>query len=71
MRPRVPWKFETGPNNTLMPAGSRKSEFVHGTEIIVKGFLAKAGDRLPAGVFARDDALGNTGLGYRGHKTRV
>jgi len=39
----VTWRVETGPTNTLMRAGLRKSDFTPGTEIIVKGFLAKSG----------------------------
>ena len=39
----VTWRVETGPTNTLMRAGVRKSRFIPGTEIIVKGFMAKSG----------------------------
>ena len=39
----VTWRVETGPTNTLMRPGLRKSDFTPGTEIIVKGFLAKSG----------------------------
>jgi uncharacterized protein DUF6152 len=39
----VAWKVETGPTNTLIRGGLRKSDFVPGAEIVVKGFLAKNG----------------------------
>jgi hypothetical protein len=39
----VAWKIETGPTNTLIRGGLRKTDFVMGEEIIVKGFLAKNG----------------------------
>jgi len=39
----VAWKIETGPTNTLIRGGLRKSDFVPGAEIVVKGFLAKNG----------------------------
>lgn len=39
----VAWKIETGPTNTLIRGGLRKSDFRMGEEIVVKGFLAKNG----------------------------
>ena len=39
----VNWRVETGPTNALIRAGVRKTDFVPGTEIVVKGFLAKNG----------------------------
>lgn len=39
----VAWKVETGPTNTLIRGGLRKSDFVPGADIVVKGFLAKNG----------------------------
>ncbi len=39
----VNWRVETGPTNALMRAGLRKTDFVAGTEIVVKGFLARNG----------------------------
>jgi uncharacterized protein DUF6152 len=39
----VAWKIETGPTNTLIRGGLRKTDFVMGEEIVVKGFLAKNG----------------------------
>ena len=39
----VAWRIETGPTNTLIRGGLRKTDFVPGGEIIVKGFLAKNG----------------------------
>ena len=61
----VTWRVETGPTNTLMRAGLRKSDFIPGTEIIVKGFLAKSGRPIANGrevAFAdgRDFFLGTT-----------
>jgi hypothetical protein len=39
----VLYRVETGPTNTLIRGGLRKTDFVPGTEIVVKGFLAKNG----------------------------
>ena len=39
----VNWRIETGPTNTLIRGGLRKTDFVPGAEIVVKGFLAKNG----------------------------
>ena len=39
----VNWRIETGPTNALIRGGLRKTDFVPGTEIVVKGFLAKNG----------------------------
>ena len=39
----VSWRIETGPTNALVRRGLRKTDFVPGTEIVVKGFLAKNG----------------------------
>jgi hypothetical protein len=39
----VNWRVETGPTNALIRGGLRKTDFVPGTEIVVKGFLAKNG----------------------------
>ena len=66
----VTWRVETGPTNTLMRAGIRKSDFIPGTEIIVKGFLAKSGRPLVNGrevTFAdgRDFFLGSSAPGER------
>ena len=66
----VTWRVETGPTNTLMRAGLRKSDFIPGTEIIVKGFLAKGGGPLVNGrevTFAdgRDFFLGTSAPGER------
>jgi hypothetical protein len=66
----VTWKVETGPTNTLVRAGIRKSDFVPGTEIIVKGFLAKSGRPIANGreiTFAdgRDFFLGTSAPGER------
>ena len=64
----VTWRVETGPTNTLMRAGLRKSNFVIGTEIIVKGFHAKSGRPMANGrevTFAdgRDFFLGTSAPG--------
>ena len=64
----VTWRVETGPTNTLMRAGLRKSDFVPGTEIIVKGFHAKSGRPIANGrevTFAdgRDFFLGTSAPG--------
>ena len=66
----VEWRAETGPTNTLMRAGLRKSDFIPGTQIIVKGFLAKNGRPLVNGreiTFAdgRDFFLGTSAPGER------
>jgi hypothetical protein len=39
----VHWRIETGPTNTLIRGGLRKTDFIPGTEIVVKGFRAKNG----------------------------
>ena len=64
----VTWRVETGPTNTLMRAGLRKSDFAPGTEIIVKGFHAKSGRPIANGrevTFAdgRDFFLGTSAPG--------
>jgi hypothetical protein len=64
----VTWRVETGPTNTLMRAGLRKTDFVPGTEIIVKGFQAKSGRPIANGrevTFAdgRDFFLGTSAPG--------
>lgn len=66
----VTWRVETGPTNTLMRAGLRKSDFVPGTEIIVKGYHAKSGRPIANGreiTFAdgRDFFLGSSATGER------
>jgi hypothetical protein len=64
----VTWRVETGPTNTLMRAGLRKTDFVPGTEIVVKGFQAKSGRPIANGrevTFAdgRDFFLGTSAPG--------
>ena len=66
----VTWRVETGPTNTLMRAGLRKSDFVPGTEIIVKGFLSKSGRPIANGreitfTDGRDFFLGSSAPGER------
>jgi hypothetical protein len=39
----VNWAVETGPTNTLLRAGIRRTDFALGSEIVVEGFLAKNG----------------------------
>ena len=39
----VDWAIETGPTNTFIRAGVRKTDFILGSEIVVNGFLAKNG----------------------------
>jgi len=39
----VAWRVETGPTNALLRGGLRKTDFVPGADIVVKGFLAKNG----------------------------
>ena len=39
----VDWAIETGPTNTFIRAGIRKTDFILGSEIVVNGFLAKNG----------------------------
>ena len=50
----VTWRVETGPTNTLMRAGLRKADFIPGTEIIVRGFLAKSGRPIANGREVRE-----------------
>ena len=66
----VTWRVETGPANTLMRAGLRKTDFVPGTEIIVKGFLSKSGRPIANGreitfTDGRDFFLGGSAPGER------
>ena len=39
----VEWKIETGPTNSMMRGGLRKTDFIVGTEVVVKGYRAKNG----------------------------
>ena len=39
----VEWRIETGPTNSMMRGGLRKTDFIVGTEVLVKGFRAKNG----------------------------
>jgi hypothetical protein len=64
----VNWRVETGPTNALMRRGLRKTDFVPGSEIVVKGFLARNGRPIANGreiTFAdgRDFFLGSSGTG--------
>ena len=64
----VNWRVETGPTNALMRRGLRKTDFVPGSEIVVKGFLARSGKPVANGreiTFAdgRDFFLGSSGTG--------
>jgi len=64
----VSWRVETGPTNTLIRGGLRKADFIPGSEIVVKGFLAKNGTATINGreiTFAdgRDFFLGSSGNG--------
>ena len=39
----VEWRIETGPTNSMMRGGLRKTDFIVGTEVVVKGYRAKNG----------------------------
>ena len=39
----VEWKIETGPTNSMMRGGLRKTDFIVGSEVVVKGYRAKNG----------------------------
>ena len=39
----VEWRIETGPTNSMMRGGLRKTDFLVGSEVVVKGYRAKNG----------------------------
>ena len=62
----VNWAVEAGSANTLLKRGLRKTSFPVGTEVVIKGFLAKNGRRVANGQTVtfqdgRDFFLGSSG----------
>ena len=60
------WAVEAGSANTLLKRGLRKTSFPVGTEVLIKGFLAKNGRRVANGQTVtfpdgRDFFLGSSG----------
>lgn len=60
------WAVEAGSANTLLKRGLRKTSFPVGTEVVIKGFLAKNGRRVANGQTVtfqdgRDFFLGSSG----------
>ena len=60
------WAVEAGSANTLLKRGLRKTRFPVGSEVVIKGFLAKSGRRVANGQTVtfqdgRDFFLGSSG----------
>ena len=60
------WAIEAGSANSLLKRGLRKTSFPVGTEVVIKGFLAKNGRRVANGQTVtfqdgRDFFLGSSG----------
>jgi hypothetical protein len=60
------WAVEAGSANTLLKRGLRKTSFPVGTEVVIKGFLAKNGRKVANGQTVtfpdgRDFFLGSSG----------